>query len=459
VEDLKRCRLVCSLWAEEGTKALIHRAKYHLRGQKDVSEFLRQVRNPNSVTKLGLLVSYRLKLSRSESNATAIGNNEEMSVSVSESEEGQPGSTLTMLLDTDVVDELLGEIGLKVISIELGPNVWSCQSLLELLYHKVGNATELCLHYATAGSLAKAIEMFRELETLRKAEMCTAGDGGSLKIEKFKFCHKPEDDGVAEAPEPKLIRRYIISELFKRMPKLKRFSCNDVLVREDFLYHFLLESANVENNPEFAGLDFPIQMNVDEVKRFHERLPYPLETMDLSLRPGLRFPALYTFLSSLGSTLKILRLDFKFLSNQTEKFPSGQDLVNLESLTFVHYNGSLDFIHSTAKLKNLTLVNANLSVAFRSDEHFDFDTPHGLQSLEVFNGRSNAGRFIFPDIFRSMAKLFPKLKKFRMEHLSDSTLKIISDGFMNLEVLHLENSICTDSGITEHLPKLSSKRR
>jgi len=435
------------MWAVEGTKALIDRSYYHLRSMEDVLSFLEIFRNSSSITGLEKLREFQLKISVKPDeihDPEKFGSNGHMSV-----------------LDSQEFCELWKLIGERTTFLELGAKSWSCASLVKLLYNSVPHLKHLRLSYVPVNTLGSAIFKFEDMNVLRHFE--PAG-GAELEIEAFDFysdeCNNddPAQRGRDRDTEPKICKRYVMTELIKRMPKLKKFACNEDQVGEDVFFLLVLENKDKElYNKELAEFKFPIQINEDEVKRVSMLLRYPLKKLDLVLRPGLRFPALYTFLSSLGATLTHLKVDFQFLCSQVEIFGSGKDLINLESLSLVHFNGSVGFIQDMRKLKTLKLSKVNLSVAFPNDMDLDPEKPHNLSSFEAHSCHSNAGRVIFPDTYRSMIKLFPQLKQFRIEHCSDNSLKLISDGFKELEELTMSKSICSDDGIIASLHKFQSK--
>jgi len=420
-DDIKKSTLVCRLWAEEGTKILAAKGQFHLNDHEGVRSFLDHLKNSKSPSKLGSIKKLRLRLSA-----------------------GEPAEDSETLIESVVCNELMKEIGKKLQSLVLQTHVWRSNSkiLYKFLYSDVPN-----------------LECLKLFMTHRQEDLPARPDFNRLvkTIEESSRKLLPSIRNLTVVYEDEQIVAHghnLVADLFSRMPNLKKFTCDgDKNLREEIIWQFIGIRGFHKFNPSFSEFDFNLNLNEDEVKRFHETLKYPLETLKLSLRPGLRFPALYSFLSSLGSTLTNLQLDFIFIPLNPERFPCGQHLVNLKNLTLKNYNGPLNFLHFTEKLLTLCLNNVNLSVAFREEEEeFYSDIPHGLKSLEVFDGHSNAGRFSFPHIFRKIVKLFPTLKKFRMDYLTDANIKIIAEGLPYLEELILENSVCTDEGVTGFSP-------
>lgn len=198
-------------------------------------------------------------------------------------------------------------------------------------------------------------------------------------------------------------------------------------------------------SPSIKKLNFPLTLNEPEVKALHQKFNWPLQSLQFSIRPGLRFPALYSWLSSLGPSLTNLDLDFVLIPLNTETFPCGVELVNMKTLKFKNYFGSLEFLPCMKNLHTLSLTNVNLSVAFPEEPEGSCEE---MKSLEIVSGHSSAGRMSFSHIYKNITEYFPKLLKFRGDYLSDSNLRIVIQHCPLLEELILADSAISDEGLT-----------
>lgn len=260
--------------------------------------------------------------------------------------------------------------------------------------------------------------------------------------------HNPLDLLIPLTPSSAVQNLAIL--LLKLFPNLEVLQLNN---RFDDSSLFVTLLGEISAHPDFNNpckflkiIDFPLNLNEAEVILIHEKFNWPLERLQLSLRPGLRFPALYAWLSSLGSTLTRLDLDFVLIPATPETFPCGYDLVKMETLTLKNYYGPLDFLPFMDKLESLTLTNVNLSVAFRDEP--EKSCCDQMRSLQIMSGHSNAGRMSFAHIYKNIAKFFPHLRKFRGDYLSDSNLRILIRECPLIEELLLADSVITDEGIT-----------
>lgn len=247
-------------------------------------------------------------------------------------------------------------------------------------------------------------------------------------------------------PPPEITHPHILYDIFQAFPNIQELSCPSWPV-------FIPPKTNVSTivfniilNPETPELKLQqlskihINANLNDMQLFQlMEKNFPLEELRLEVEPEMKGYALYFLLQSLDRTLKKLILTFRCGGYEDRDFDDFPTLKNLRYLALHQYIGSIDFIlQHLPGLKTLLLNDIILgsSIESRYRQHT------GLEEL-IFEGRNyNALAQVY-----ILSKMFPRVKKLRVENVDDTMLRVIFIKLPLLEVLHADGKF-SDEGVS-----------
>lgn len=175
---------------------------------------------------------------------------------------------------------------------------------------------------------------------------------------------------------------------------------------------------------------------------------FPIKQLDLTLLSDVGTRALQDVLTSLENSLQILKLKFHPRCHAADELEAIPPLKNLTHLTLNGYRNSLKFLEILPALKFLCLVRLRFSKSI-SDKSIAIQGRGGKlgSKVECLEVHEDFSRKCTKTEIATMKRLFPDLKRLKLENLTDDGLSAIFMSYPHLEGLDGMNGCYSDSGI------------
>lgn len=226
----------------------------------------------------------------------------------------------------------------------------------------------------------------------------------------------------------------------------------------------LIDSKDV-NLPKLSVLDSNMRLRVNGLELLGRR-HFPLKQLDLTLLSDVSPRVLHEVLSGLENSLQILKLKFHPRCSSACEQKAIPPLKNLTSLSLNGYRSSLKLLETLPayvirymflkyvqnvkclpiicyRLKDLTLNRLHFSKAI-SGENINFGFVSKLNSLQIHEDFSR--KCTRPTI-NTVIRLFPMIKKLKLENLTDDGLQAVFTGCPQLQDLDGMNGCYSDTGV------------
>ncbi|ODM89972.1 hypothetical protein Ocin01_16708 [Orchesella cincta] len=238
----------------------------------------------------------------------------------------------------------------------------------------------------------------------------------------------------------------ILFEIFQAFPNIEELTCPNwpVIIPPKMNVSSLV--FNIITNPETPQLKLQrlskmhINANLNDIGLFQlMNKNFPLQELRLEVHPDMKGYALYFLLQSLDKTLKTLILTFRCGGYDERDFDDFPILRNLRYLALHQYYGPLDFVLKCLPGLKTLLLN---DIIMENGIHKPIRQHTGVEEL-IFEGRNfNALAQLY-----ILSKMFPNLKKLRVENVDDTMLRVIFMKLPLLEVLYCDGNF-TDEGVS-----------
>ncbi|CAL8137165.1 unnamed protein product [Orchesella dallaii] len=402
--ELKTLRLVCSSWEYEASLLLRNRTQVRFPSQSHIKEYLTHL-STNYCCE-----SYELNCD--------------------------------IPLNSPSTREFFQLFGSSITFLKLHQITWTGPELWELLEGQLENLKELSIrihipssrhgHFQPPGSPQESPILFpNNLPKLSWLKL-------NFTIERQLKSSPPLSMAITH-PE-------ILYEIFQAFPNIVELSCPNwpVIIPPKTNVSTLV--FNVILNPETPQLKLQhlskihINASLNDIELFQlMNKNLPLKELRLEVHPEMKGYALYFLLQSLDKTLKTLILTFRCGGYDERDFDDFPTLRNLRYLALHQYYGPLDFVlKSLPGLKTLLLND----IIMDNGIHKQIRQHQGLEEL-IFEGRNfNALAQLY-----ILSKMFPNLKKLRVENVDDTMLRVIFMKLPLLEVLYCDGNF-TDEGVS-----------
>ncbi|ODM99831.1 hypothetical protein Ocin01_06859 [Orchesella cincta] len=421
VSDLKSFRQVCAQWNEEACKQLRLKAKIILQGEEN-------------------LVAY----TKLNSSAQSFHTNFELRGDLE--------------LGCLSVQTFFNTFGSQIKYVCFNRVKWKETELKDILFEKLPKLEELGLE-ARAYSDRRLFPGVSDHELMMVNSKLLLPKIRVLRLNIFSLMTEVTTpflrDVLRVSPNVEVISSLKTSTIANPLPmpfiqyicQAMNYDTADDLVHMPYAADIAIAEAIIETKglslPKLACLDCNMRLRTPSLNQLALK-GYPLRQLDLTVMSDVTSCTLQRLLSSVTNTLQVLKLKFQPGCPAAEEFVT-PELKKLAELTLNGFKCSMKFLEYFPNLKMLTLIRINLQRALAM-EAVQCEKPLELESFQVFEEFSMGG--LAGDTIRLLALLFPRVRRLKLENLSDDSIVQVFAEFPYLEELNAMNGFYTDCGVT-----------
>lgn len=250
-------------------------------------------------------------------------------------------------------------------------------------------------------------------------------------------------------------KHQFLIELLGCVPNMERISVPKVPRMLSFgmpLLHTLVTTSEL-CFPKLSHLDMDIALYNGLMDVLFSK-QYPLKYLNAEINSAVTENSLHVLLESFGKTLETLQLKFPRCAVASSEFRSAAKFQCLKQLTLHGYKGSLQFLEQLGCLESFEIIDNSFTAAMNRmgfskplKVRFDYkmiwtDWQEEVYAFDYANS-SDA------QLLQRFSKNFLNLTSLNLPHLNDNDLRVIYDTFSHsLQELTMENSLCSDCGLT-----------
>lgn len=250
-------------------------------------------------------------------------------------------------------------------------------------------------------------------------------------------------------------KHQFLIELLSCVPNMTKISVPKVPRMLSFgmpLLHTLVTTSELRfRKLQHLEMDIALYNGLIEVLKSKR---FPLKYLNAEINSSVTEESLHSLMTTLGKTLTTLQLKFPRSPVASSLFKSASCFQCLRHLTLHGYKGPLTFLEELSLLEYLEIIDNSYAVATSRDV---FKTPfkpifsykmiwtHWHEESYVFDAVNSSD----VQLLRQFSANFLNLTKLNLPHLNDNDLSVIYETFHHsLQELTMENSLCSDIGIT-----------
>lgn len=371
-------------------------------------------------------------------------------------------------VETPLMSQLFREFGQSIKSLTLQKAKWRDSQLITLLFDRLPNLEKLTMDCMVPKPNSKGQFLYAEdscgkrriLSKLKHLSLnATAWDtvdvSPSTTIKAFLndfFAIAPNLEKIASPKPPNNyhpleflfpldvahIATFINGEVVDALDELSGlgFEANTRRVLFDNLVSTDARSPRLY---KLAEIDINMILRDEHVRKLIFR-GYPLQKLEMIVTQSVTLSNLHTLLRSIAQTLRNLSLRYLRRSTCSSTFPSAGRLNNLTHLSVTGYRGSFGFIRHFHNLERLVIVKVpKLCSAFPPQDLNFGNQLMKLHTLEIYEEESNSPLETRPAFIKTFPSLFPNLRRLRMDHMCDTSLKAVYKSIPHLKELVAKN--------------------
>lgn len=249
-------------------------------------------------------------------------------------------------------------------------------------------------------------------------------------------------------------KHQFLIELLRCVPNMEKISVPKVPRMLSFgmpLLHTLITTEHLTfDNLRHLDMDIALYNGSIDVLKSKG---YPLKYLNAEINSTVSEDSLHSLLETYGKTLVALQLKFPRSLVATSEFRSSTSFEVLRHMTLHGYRGSLKFLEQL-NLQTFGLIDNSFAAAMQRE---DFSKPISTQfHYKMIWTSFTEEAYCFDCLNSSDAQLlrvfstnFLNLSSLNLPQLNDNDLRIIYQTFSHsLQELSMENSLCSDFGLT-----------